>query len=449
MLSIVLLAALALCGFWIQVKQREQEQLQKALRRYESLTSREEAERQLDSNISLKRSELAELEREREFLNTQIRELQQKSRELDAKIYLQSIDYYEPKYDFISSEDYMLRLRDIKLQQEKMRKNNQAFYCRTEWKVGDSRREGKKMTNDLLDLIELAFENECKYANKEVKFNNVDSLKNKVENTFRKINKLSKKTDCEISREYLNLKLIELDLKYEQEDKKHEEIEREKEFKKQTKAREAIERAKEKAEEAEQREKLHQQELDRVRQEIEQVAQVEVEKRKQLELQIQKLERQIAEDRSDRENANRVKWGYIYIISNMGSLRGRDVYRICMTNRSQPDEYIRDMNPAVPFRFDVHFKIFSEDAFDTLEKLHNRFNNKRVNEVNSRRDFFKVSLDEIEQAVREIARETGVLRIDEFERAPQAYEYRQTLAIRKKNQHLTSDDSYLGEDEIA
>jgi hypothetical protein len=185
-----------------------------------------------------------------------------------------------------------------------------------------------------------------------------------------------------------------------------------------------------------------------VRQEIEQVAQAEVEKRKQLELQIQQLERQIAEDRRDKENANRVKWGYIYIISNIGSL-GRDIYRICMTRSNNPDEYIRDMKPVVPFEFDKHFKIFSEDAFDTLEKLNERFADKRVNLLNSRREFFKVSMDEIEQAVKEIARETGVLRIDEFERAPQAYEYRQTLATRKKNQHLTPNDSYLGEDEIA
>lgn len=446
MLSIALLA---FCVFWILIQQREQDKLQKALRRYESLSSREDAERQLDYNISLKQSELAELERQQEFFNIKIRELQQKVTELDAKSYLQSIDSYEPKYDFVNSEGYLLQLKNIKSQQEIMRKNNKAYICDTQWKVGESKREGQKMTNDLLRLIEFSFENQCKYAIKEVKYNNIESIRSKINNTFERINKLLQKIDCKISSEYLNLKLIELDIQYELEDTKQEEKEREQELKRQTREREVIEKARQKVDEAEQREKLHQQELDRVRQEIEQVAQAEVEKRKQLELQIQQLERQIAEDRSDRENANRVKWGYIYIISNIGSLRGRDVYRICMTNRSKPDEYIRDMNPAVPFRFDVHFKIFSEDAFDTLEKLHNRFNDKRVNEVNSRRDFFKVSLDEIEQAVKEIARETGVLRIDEFERAPQAYEYRQTLATRKKNQHLIPDDSYLEEDEIA
>ncbi|MEH2010710.1 GIY-YIG nuclease family protein [Nostoc sp.] len=136
------------------------------------------------------------------------------------------------------------------------------------------------------------------------------------------------------------------------------------------------------------------------------------------------------------------------MISNIGSLE-RDVYRICRTIRHKEDEYIRDMNPAVPFQFDVHFKIFSEDAFDTLQRLHQRFDEKKVNTVNPKRDFFKVSMDEIEQAVKEIQKATGVLRIDIFEPAPQAYEYRQTLAARKKHQHLTIDNSSLEEDKIA
>jgi hypothetical protein len=440
--------ALVFCVFWIQMQQRKQDKLRKDLRRYESLSSREDAEMQLNSNISLKRSELAELERQQEFVNTKIRELQQKLNELEAKVYLQSIDAYEAKYDFVNSEGYLLRLKNIKSQQELMRKNNQAFICNTQWKVGESKREGQKMINDLLKLVEFSFETQCKYTIKEVKYDNVEPLKTKINNSFEKINRFLKKIDCRISSEYLQLKLIELDLQYELEDKKQEEKEREQELKRQTREREAIEKARQKSEEAEEREKLHQQQLDKVRQEIEQVAQAEVEKRKQLELQIQQLERQIAEDRNDRENANRVKWGYIYIISNIGSL-GRDVYRICRTHRNKPDEYIRDMNPVVPFRFDVHFKIFSEDVFDTLEKLHQRFDDKRVNLVNQNRDFFKVSMNEIEQAVQEISRKTGVLRIDEFERAPQASDYRLTLDARKKNQHLTSDNSYLGEDEIA
>jgi hypothetical protein len=451
MLSLLLLlagAALAFCGFWIQKQQRDLERLQMDFRRYESLTSREETERQLDLNISLKRSELAELERQQEFLNIQVREQQQRLRELDAKAYLQSIDYYEPKYDFVNSEGYILRLKEIKTQQERMRKNAQAFICDTQWKLGESKREGKKLISDLLKLVELSFEAQCKYAIKEVRYNNVEDLKEKIIKTFDKINRLLIKIDCKISSEYLDTKLMELDLQYELEEKKQEERVIEQELKNQHKEREAIAKAEQKAKEAEDREKLHQQQIAQLRQEIEKVEQAEVEKRKQLELQIQQLEIQLDEDRKDKENARSFKWGYIYIISNIGSL-GRDVYRICKTIRRKEDDYIRDMNPIVPFRFNVHFKIFSEDVFDTLEKLYQRFEDKRVNLVNPNREFFKVSIDEIEQAVLEIKKKTGNLRIDTIERAPQASDYRQTLAERKKNQHLTPNDTYLEEDEIA
>lgn len=415
--------------------------LRKKLRKYDTLADKEGYERQLESNIHL-------LQNQEESLNIQIRNLQQQFSELDAKVYLQSIDSYEPKYEFISSEDYILRLKNIKLQQENMVKNNQAYICDTQWTVGDSKRKGDKMINDILKLVELAFEERCKYAIKEVKYNNVDSLKKRINNTFTKYNNCGKTLQFKISEEYLQLKFIELDLQYELEDKKQQQSERDQELKKQNKEREAIEKARQKAEEAEEREILHQQELDKVRQEIELT---EGEKRQQLYLKIQELERQVAEDRNDKENAlsesRRLKSGYIYIISNIGSL-GRDVYRICITYRSKEDEYIKDMNPTVPFKFDVHFKIFSEDALDTLQRLHQRFDDKKVNVVNSKRDFFKVSMDEIEQAVKEINKKTGVLRIDVFEPAPQAYEYRQTLAARKKHQHLTTDDSYLEQNGI-
>lgn len=418
MLSTILLAALIFCGVWIQMQQSKLNRLQQTLLSYD----------------------ISDLERQQKSLNTQIRNLRQELRELDAKAYLQSIDSYEPKYDFISSGDYILRLENIKLDQKRMKDNNQAFICETSWSLGEGKkgeREGKKMINDILDLVKFSFESQCNYASKEVKYNNVDSLKKKLTTTFNTINKLLKKIDCKISQKYLELKLIELDLKYELKEKEQEERDREQEIKKQNREREAIEKARQKAE-VEEIERLHQ-----LRQEREKVEPAEVEKLERIDVQIQQSEQKLTQVRN-----HRGKWGYIYIISNIGSL-GENVYRICMTNRQKEDEYIRDMTPIVPFRFDVHFKIFAEDVFDTLEKLHKRFDDKRVNQVNLRREFFKVSIYEIEQAVKEI-KKTDFVRIDQPELSPQAYEYRLTLALdaRKKNQHLTPDDSYLAENEI-
>jgi DNA repair exonuclease SbcCD ATPase subunit len=343
MLSILIALLILVVGLIIALVQAliEESRLRQKLRKYDTLADKEDYERKLDSNIHLKEAELTELEKQKESLNTQIINFQQKLSELDAKAYLQSIDSYEPKYDFISSRDYILHLKDVKSQQERMRENNQAYICDTQWSLGESKREGKKMISDLLKLIEFAFETQCKYAIKEVRYNNVDSLNKKISDSCNKINKFLKKIDCKISQDYLQLKLIELDIQYELEDKKQQEHEREQEIKRQNKEREAIDKARLKAEEAEEREKRHQQELEKVRQQIEQA---EGEKRKHIELQIQQLEQLVAQDKTDKEKAisesRRLKSGYIYIISNIGSL-GRDVYRICMTNRNKEDDIFR------------------------------------------------------------------------------------------------------------
>ena len=430
----------------------ERNSLRRELSKYDSLTSREDTEKQLDSNIQLKQNELKELDSQQESIRTSIKNLQSKLRELQAKEYLISIDDYEPKYDFVESGHYLQRLEQIQETQKEMRDNKRAFICNTQWSRGDGKegeQKGKEMTDNILKMMKFAFEKQCKYAIKKVSYNNIDKLKQEINDSFTEINGYFRQIKCMISEDYLIWKLRELDIKYELEDKKKEEKSQDQELKRQKIEIEKKEKIDKKVKEVESREKIHQQELDKLRQEMKQTSQAEVEKRKQLEFQIQDFEEKIAQDRMEKETAKKGNSGHIYIISNIGSLREPDVYRICMTNRKNPDEYIRDLNPAVPFRFDVHYKIHSENVFDTLEELHNRFNDKRLNKVNSRRDFFKVPLYEIDEAVKEIYRETGILRIEEIKQVPQAYEYRQTVAARKKDQHLAPGDSYLGEDEIA
>ena len=138
MLLILLLltaATLALCLFWIQMQQSKLDRLQQTLHRYESLSSREERGRQLDSNI-------AALEKQEEFLNTQISNLHQESRELDAKVYLQAIDYYEPKFNFIKSREYIIHLKNIKLDQDRMRRVGNAFISNVNRSLDGSQRKG-------------------------------------------------------------------------------------------------------------------------------------------------------------------------------------------------------------------------------------------------------------------------------------------------------------------
>lgn len=410
-------------------------QLKRKLRDYSKFSSKEEFERHLDSNIHIKRNELSGLEGQTQDLKAQVDKLQQQLRGLDAKIYLQSLDSYESYYNFVSSEDYLIQLKNNKADQELMKKNGKAYICHTEWTVGESRREGKKMVRNLLELIKLAFENQCSFLLQGTRHNNVAAVEKKMISTFEKLNKLSAVTHCEISQEYLDLRIRELRLKYEFEERKQKEKEQQQELRRQQRAEEKEHQARREKEEVEKRERLHQQELNSARQAV---LQAEGEKRKQLEVHIQQLEQIVAQDRRDREDAElrykRVKDGYIYVVSNFGSFARKDIYKIFMTKREDEDDYIRAINRSVPFPFDIHFKIYSEEASDTIAYLHQQFQDRRVNLDNERRDFFQVPLDEIDQVIEEIRQERGGIRTLEFTRQPQNPEYFRSLALERKRQ---------------
>ncbi len=131
------------------------------------------------------------------------------------------------------------------------------------------------------------------------------------------------------------------------------------------------------------------------------------------------------------------KAGYVYIISNLGSF-GDSVFKIGMTRRLEPQERVDELGSAsVPFQFDVHSFIFSEDAPSLENKLHNILNDKRTNKVNLRKEFFTVSLDELEALVTEIEPTA------EFNRTMLAEEYKQSLSFASV---LIPDDDMEPED---
>lgn len=131
------------------------------------------------------------------------------------------------------------------------------------------------------------------------------------------------------------------------------------------------------------------------------------------------------------------KAGNVYVISNLGSF-GENVFKIGMTRRLNPQDRVDELgNASVPFRFDVHSFIFSNDAVGLENKLHTILNNKRVNKVNMRKEFFNVSLDELEQLVTEIEPTA------EFNRTMAAEEFRQSQSTEENyssNYNFDEDD---------
>ena len=131
------------------------------------------------------------------------------------------------------------------------------------------------------------------------------------------------------------------------------------------------------------------------------------------------------------------KAGNVYVISNLGSF-GENVFKIGMTRRLNPQDRVDELgNASVPFKFDVHSFIFSDDAVGLESKLHEILNQKRVNKVNMRKEFFNVTIDELEELVTEIEPTA------EFNRTMAAEEYRQSLSTTEnysKNYVDTDED---------
>ena len=144
-----------------------------------------------------------------------------------------------------------------------------------------------------------------------------------------------------------------------------------------------------------------------------------------LQARILELEGSLAEVALKREEIATLangKAGNVYIVSNLGAF-GNDIFKIGMTRRLNPQDRIDELGSAsVPFKFDVHSFIFSQDAVSMESELHKRLNSQRVNKVNLRKEFFKVDLDELEKIVYEIDPTA------EFIRTMTAEEYRQSLS---------------------
>ena len=141
----------------------------------------------------------------------------------------------------------------------------------------------------------------------------------------------------------------------------------------------------------------------------------------------EKLAEAHAKSERAKSMAQQTKAGHVYIISNIGSF-GENIYKIGMTRRLDPYDRIDELSSAsVPFFFDAHAVIYCDDAPALESELHKKFADKRVNLVNSRKEFFRVTLEEIKQEVKTKFPKA------EFSTYPEAEEFRKTMALQNNN----------------
>ena len=353
----------------------------------------------------------------------------------ESKLDLIEFGIYEPVYDFEHSDEYRELQKTIIQLQKDMVTNEVAAICETNWTVDGSEAKGRASTKRNIKLVLRAFNGECNALISKVKWNNVNQMKERIKKSFEAINKLGKSSTISIHDHYLELKIKELILEHEFQLKKKEEKEELREIQEQIREEEKAKRDFEKAQkEAEKEEKIYEHALEKARKEF---ANLSVENQNEMKAQIEKLEQELKEAQEKKERAmsmaQQTKRGHVYVISNIGSF-GENVYKIGMTRRLEPTDRVKELGDAsVPFKFDIHAMIFSDEA-PTLEKeLHRAFEDKKVNMLNYRKEFFNVTLEEIQSQVIESGIEADFIKL------PEANEYRETLAILQKMKQTSED----------
>lgn len=221
--------------------------------------------------------------------------------------------------------------------------------------------------------------------------------------------------------EYLFINSVKIEYNYyvKKEQIKQEQQALREQMKQEAAERKALEEEKKKVEQEEQK---YNTEIEKIKAQIETAASSEIELLNAKILELQSKLSDVAIKKDEITSLQNGKAGTVYIISNLGSF-GENVFKVGMTRRMNPQDRVNELGDAsVPFKFDVHSFIFSEDAVSLENKMHKILESKRINKVNSRKEFFNVSIDELEQIVYEIEPTA------EFNKTMLAEEYRQSIS---------------------
>lgn len=338
--------------------------------------------------------------------------------ELDLEELIGDIDLYSrldeytahghfemPQYLYETSTRYVEEIKDIRQQQKDMIKDKTAITFPDSTVISNDKSLNKKILNGQIKLMLTAFNIECDMLIGKVSPSSFGRTLERIEKLANILEKSAATLECGFDIDYIELKFEECKLQYQYTLKKQEEIAEQKLIKEQIREEQRAIKEFEKAiSEAEKEEKMYRNLLDKAQQEL---AKATVQERVEMEQRIAILEQQLAEAEAKEERAKsmaeQTRKGHVYVISNIGSF-GEDVYKIGLTRRLEPMDRVKELGDAsVPFSFDVHAMIYTDDAPALETALHREFNSQRVNAVNLRKEFFSVDLNSIKDAVERIA----------------------------------------------
>jgi len=361
--------------------------------------------------------EAEEAKAEKQRLLDELTELRSGVVETRELALLQEVGVYEYRHPLSNSVAYQADLKSVQERVKAMaRADGGAVLATTSWTVNGSAAQGRKMVADFSKLMLRAYNAEADNLVRGLKPYKLDAAIERLARVAATIQRLGKTMDIRISDAYQTVRVRELELTADYVAKLAEEKERE---------HQERDRLRE--------ERKAQLELERERARLQKERQHylnalealgvngDAESTDRLKAELAEIERAI--EHVDYRAAN-IRAGYVYVISNIGSL-GEGMVKIGMTRRIDPTDRVRELGDAsVPFRYDTHALFFSDDAVGIEAKLHARLADRRVNRVNSRREFFYLTPGEAKAHLLELAGD-----LLKYEETPEALEFRQSLNL--------------------
>lgn len=321
-----------------------------------------------------------------------------------------------------ASMQFKYELDEVKKEYKQLIKDKEAVVTRSKFSFNGSEKLGEKFISDMAKLALRSYNAEVENSIYKAKAGNLQVAYNRLEKCKNQIEKASELINLRLTERYVHLREREIELTVAFLDAKklakEEERERNAYLREIEKEERELQRQVEKEKDKLRKERSH---IVKVLKELEsQDREDELEEYEDL---LEEIEQGIED--LDTRKAN-TKAGYVYVISNVGSF-GEGVVKIGMTRRLNPMDRVKELSDAsVPFNFDVHLLHFSEDAVGVENALHRKFSQQRLNLVNFRREFFRVSPHEVREALFEI--DGSVL---EFDESVESFEFERSEAMRE------------------
>ena len=344
-----------------------------------------------------------------------------------------------PVFKFDDSENLKERIAECHINQFELINSGESTSAFSDWSWFNSKEKGRQVVNAYRGLLLKAYNAEFDFIRKQMRYSTYDTALNKLERLGEQLEKLGETANVAISSEYIYLKERELEIWYDELDHK-EKIKQERK-KQQKLLREQSKLSGPDTDEIEDEIFIRKAMLKKAQEIAQEKSGVD---HATIDLQIRTIQQEIEDLNKKFERAQSqaqiTRAGYVYVISNIGSF-GNGIVKIGMTRRLEPLDRVKELGDAsVPFKFDVHTLAFVDNAPSIEKKLHNAFNQTRVNADNPRKEFFKVTAEQVK---------TEMVKLDiesDWFFDVEAKEYRESLLIRESLSKQVMAQAIVSED---